>query len=118
MKFGPGSHAVSVLNFGKHWRAFASKVLQHLCWELVGCMSNCDRSFETDCLRCIPSLFVSELLFDDGLSWLARGLLNTAGGEGGMERRREDGWKGVGSKRDGEGQRDLIWRSYVAGLHQ
>ena len=27
MKFGPGSHAVSVLNFGKHYRAFASKVL-------------------------------------------------------------------------------------------
>ena len=71
MKFGPGSHAVSVLNFGKHWRAFASKVLQHLCWELVGCMSNCDRSFATDCPRCKPSQFVSEQLFDDGLSWLA-----------------------------------------------
>ena len=46
MKFGPGSHAVSVLNFGKHWRAFASKVLRHLCWDLVGCISICDRNFE------------------------------------------------------------------------
>ena len=56
MLSGPGGHVLTMLNFGKHGQAFASKVVEHMCWELAGGMSNSDSRFETDGLQCIPLL--------------------------------------------------------------
>ena len=61
--------------------AVASKMVQHLCWELVVRMSNCDRCFETDGLQCVHFLIVCNLPLGVGLSWPSRCVLHAAGGD-------------------------------------